>query len=64
MKSGISRIDTTVRAAYYYGGVIASPLPDGVEHGSARAVTRFGCGCPKCQDRASRMRNHGYRPRP
>ena len=60
-----NHIDTTVRAADFYGtGGYKVPLPEGVEHGSARAVTRFGCGCPKCQDRASRMRNHGYRPRP
>ena len=63
MKSGISRIDTTVRAAYYYGGVIASPLPDGVEHGSFAAVFRYGCGCRECQKRGSKARDRGWRPR-
>lgn len=63
MKSGISRIDTTVRAADYYGGGIESPLPDGVEHGSFAAVFRYGCGCRKCQERGSKARDRGWRPR-
>ena len=35
-------------------------LPDGVEHGSARAV-RLGCSCKRCLDRAARMRRRGWR---
>ena len=36
-------------------------LPDGVEHGSARAV-RLGCSCNRCLERAARMRRRGWRP--
>lgn len=38
----------------------SAPLPDGVEHGSARAV-RLGCSCKRCLDRAARMRRRGWR---
>lgn len=36
------------------------PLPDGVEHGSAKAA-RLGCTCSKCSDRRARMKRHGWR---
>ena len=33
-----------------------SKLPEGVEHGSARAAMRFSCTCEKCNQRRARMR--------
>lgn len=60
-----NRIDNTVTAADHYGsGGFKVPLPEGVSHGTVKAVTRYGCGCPKCMARASRMRDHGWRIRP
>ena len=41
-----------------YNGVAAgkSALPEGVEHGSARAAMRFGCTCDECSERRARIR--------
>lgn len=34
-------------------------MPDGAEHGSAKAALRTNCGCPKCLRRRQNMRKRG-----
>lgn len=33
-----------------------SRLPEGVEHGSARAAIRHSCACDECMERRARIR--------
>ena len=39
---------------------VRSRLPEGVEHGSAKAVI-LGCECKRCLARKKRMMKRGYR---